>query len=124
MTSERFWEVTEGYFAEGHKEGWLDKLLAIEHLPKNDDPVFAIPDPKTDRKEKEKGEGEGAGAGAGDKPKSPKPSSSPKVRVDFFAPSIRLSAQGILVHGFRLERVFWPCRWFLGVALTVFRKAV
>lgn len=78
MTSERFWEVTEGYFAEGHKEGWLDKLLAIEHLPQNDDPVFAIPDPNPDRKEKGKGgadgeKGEGAG---GDKPKP----SSPKVR--------------------------------------------
>lgn len=74
MTSERFWEVTEGYFAEGHKEGWLDKLLALEHLPKDDDPAFAIPDPGSNAGRK-KGEGGGAG---GDKTKQQKPS-SPKV---------------------------------------------
>ena len=30
VTSERFWEVISGYFAEDHKRSWMEKLLDIE----------------------------------------------------------------------------------------------
>lgn len=83
VTSERFWEVTEGYFAEGHKEGWLEKLLDIEHLPKDDDPVFKIPD-KNSKKDKDEDDEKEKEKSDRDKPptKQQKPA-SPRVTVIF-----------------------------------------
>ena len=36
--------MIESYFAEGHKPGYVDKLLDIEHIPRDDDPIYKIPD--------------------------------------------------------------------------------
>ncbi|CAM9671614.1 unnamed protein product, partial [Ectocarpus sp. 12 AP-2014] len=78
LTCERFWEVMAGYFPEGHSPGWLGKLLDIEHLPKEDDPAYVIPEPRQKDKDKEKDKETG-----GDNAKQPKGgggggSSSPK----------------------------------------------
>ncbi|CAN0088903.1 unnamed protein product, partial [Scytosiphon promiscuus] len=66
LTSERFWEIMGSYFAEGHKEGWLDRLLDIEHLPKSDDPAYTIPEPDVDNQEQKQSDKEGGGKGEGE----------------------------------------------------------
>lgn len=84
LTSERFWEIMGSYFAEGHKEGWLDRLLDMEHLPKSDDPAYVIPEPDADQErkqtEKEGGKGEGE-----DSSKKKRSSSGAGSKVMFYA---------------------------------------
>lgn len=68
MSCERFHEVVNEYFPEGHSVGWVDKLLDLPHLPKADDPIYTIPEPNRRREKR----------GRGDKDKS----SKPKVKVE------------------------------------------